>query len=107
MENSRCREGLNDKVRESAAQSNPQKTGVGIHLFRGGYSSMVPRFSPIVTAWVRSFAPSFERMFLTCPLTVSSVVDNLSAISLLAFQPATALGTCVLRGVKGPSAAES
>jgi hypothetical protein len=29
-----------------------------------------------VTAWVRSFAPSFERMFLTCPLTVSSVIDN-------------------------------
>jgi len=27
MENSRCREGLNDKVRESAGQSNPKNRG--------------------------------------------------------------------------------
>ena len=34
-------------------------------LFRVNYNSMIPRFSPIVTAWVRSFAPSLERIFLT------------------------------------------
>ena len=35
MENSRCRERLNDKVRESAAQSNPQKPGSGYTSFEG------------------------------------------------------------------------
>src|SRR6266403_549040 len=35
MENSRCREGLNNKVRESAAQSNPQKPGSGYTSFEG------------------------------------------------------------------------
>jgi len=35
MENSRCREGLNDKVRESAGQSNPQKPGLGYTSFEG------------------------------------------------------------------------
>jgi hypothetical protein len=47
----------------------------GLHCARGriasldavaqkGYSSsMYPRFRAIVTAWVRSFAPSFRRMF--------------------------------------------
>ena len=35
MENSRCREGLNDKVRESAVQSNPQKPGLGYTSFEG------------------------------------------------------------------------
>jgi hypothetical protein len=35
MENSRCREGLNDKVREGAAQSNPQKPGLGSTSFEG------------------------------------------------------------------------
>ena len=35
MENSRCREGLNDKVRESAAQSNPQKPVVEYTSFEG------------------------------------------------------------------------
>lgn len=44
--------------------------------FLGGtYSSMIPRFNPIIAAWVRSLAPSLERMFLTRPLTVSSVID--------------------------------
>ena len=37
---------------------------------------MIPRFSPIVTAWVRSLAPSLDRMFPTWLLTVSSVIDN-------------------------------
>ena len=37
---------------------------------------MIPRFSAIVTAWVRSLAPSFERIFLTWNLTVSSVIES-------------------------------
>ena len=44
--------------------------------FEGRYSSMIPRFNPIVTAWVRSLARSLERMFLTWPLTVSSVIES-------------------------------
>ncbi len=76
MENSRCREDLNDQVMRTSSAPNPQKPGLGYTSFEGGYSSMIPRFSPIVTAWVLSFAPSLERMFLTCPLTVSSVIDN-------------------------------
>src|SRR5258708_27095102 len=82
----------------------PKNRGWDTPLLRGGYSSMIPRFSPIVTACVRSFAPSFERMFLTCPLTVSSVIDNFSAISLLAFPAAIALRTSISRGVKVSSA---
>jgi len=35
MENSRCREGLNHKVRESAGQSNPQKPGLEYTPFEG------------------------------------------------------------------------
>src|SRR5258706_10565696 len=35
MENSRCREGLKHKVRESAEQSNPQKPGLGYPSFEG------------------------------------------------------------------------
>ena len=38
---------------------------------------MIPRFSPMVTAWVRSLAPSLARMFLTWPFTVSSVMREL------------------------------
>jgi hypothetical protein len=37
---------------------------------------MIPRFTPIIAAWVRSFASNFERMFLTRPLTVSSVIER-------------------------------
>ena len=37
---------------------------------------MIPRFSAIVTACVRSLAPSLERMFLTWNLTVSSVIES-------------------------------
>ena len=45
---------------------------------------MMPRFTPIMAAWVRSFAPNLERMFRTWPFTVSSLTDSCSAISLLA-----------------------
>ena len=40
------------------------------------YSSMIPLFNPIMAAWVRSLAPNLERMFLTRPLTVSSVIES-------------------------------
>ena len=43
---------------------------------RENYSSMIPLFSPIIAAWVRSFAPNFERMFLTRLFTVSSVIES-------------------------------
>jgi len=42
-----------------AQGSRIPKTGVGYTSF-GGYSSMIPRFSPIVTAWVRSFRAKFR-----------------------------------------------
>ena len=48
---------------------------------------MIPRFSPMVTAWVRSLAPSLARMFFTWPFTVSSLMESWAAISLLAFPP--------------------
>lgn len=40
------------------------------------YSSMIPRFRPIMAAWVRSLAPNLERMDLTRLLTVSSVMES-------------------------------
>jgi len=40
------------------------------------YSSIMPRFKPIIAACVRSLAPNLERMFLTRPLTVSSVIES-------------------------------
>jgi hypothetical protein len=46
---------------------------------RGGawiYNSMIPRFSAMVVAWVRSLAPNFERMLLIRLLTDSSVVES-------------------------------
>jgi hypothetical protein len=75
MENSRCRVNLRLSVRGVQRYRIPKTWDAKATLSRG-YKSMMPRFSPMVTAWVRSFAPSFERMFLTWPLTVSSVIDN-------------------------------
>jgi hypothetical protein len=40
------------------------------------YKSIIPRFNPIVTACVRSLAPSLARMFLTWLFTVTSVSDS-------------------------------
>ena len=67
---------------ESKPQIEP-----GMSLFRvlrlgcgsrlgGTYSSMIPLFRPIIAAWVRSLAPSLERMLLTRLLTVSSVMES-------------------------------
>jgi hypothetical protein len=66
---------------------NPRKAPTA-YLFRGmslDYGSMIPRFSPIVTAWVRSLAPSLERMFLMWLFTLSSVIDSRAAISLFGY----------------------
>src|SRR5690349_15897591 len=46
MENSRCREDLNEKVRESAAQSNPQKPGLGYTSLEGGLQFDDSAFQP-------------------------------------------------------------
>ena len=47
----------------------------------------MPLFNAIVTAWVRSLAPSFERIFLTWALTVSSVIARRRSLSIVrAFQ---------------------
>ena len=43
---------------------------------RQRYSSMIPLFTPMIAACVRSFASSFARMLLTRPLTVSSVMAS-------------------------------
>src|SRR5260370_3452070 len=43
---------------------------------------MIPRLSPIMAAWVRSLAPSLERIFRTWPFTVSSLVESCAAITL-------------------------
>ena len=60
---------------------------------------MIPRFNAIVTAWVRSLAPSLARMFLTWLLTVTSVSDSCAPISLLALPAATKRRTSISRGV--------
>ena len=49
---------------------------------------MMPRRRAIVTASVRSLTWSFERIFRTCILTVSSAIESSPAISLLRFPAA-------------------
>src|SRR5207248_7699496 len=61
---------------------------------------MMPRLRAIVTAWVRSLAPNFERMFLTLLLTVSSLIESWAAICLLAFPSAIRRKTEISAGVR-------
>ena len=75
VENKRCRNSSLFRLRGPSDARNP-RTGFAGSLFRVIYSAMIPRFSPIVTAWVRSFAPSLSRMFLTRLLTVSSEIES-------------------------------
>jgi hypothetical protein len=49
------------------------------------YSSMIPRFSPMVTACVRSLAPTLASIFVRWLLTVPSAIESWPAISLFAF----------------------
>ena len=88
MEKRRCRADLVGKDRVPIRVRDSLITGVQIHPFGGVYSSMIPRFSAIVTAWVRSLAPSLDKILLTWPLTVSSVIKRSLATNLLAFPAA-------------------
>ena len=90
---------------ESGAR-NPRKGRQPI-LFRVDYSPgpMMPRLIPMIAAWVRSLAPSFDRMFLTRPLIVSSVTASRSAICLLALPAAISRRTSTSAGVSDSSVA--
>ena len=66
---------------------------------------MIPRFSPIIAACVRSLAPNFERMHLTRLFTVSSVMESWSAICLFAWPVAISRGTLISAGVNVSSVA--
>ena len=58
---------------------------------------MIPRRTPIATASVRSFAPTFSLMRLRCTLTVSSAMHNWSPISRFRFPAATRSRTSTSR----------
>jgi len=75
VENSRCNPHLLAAY-EIHNRTERRETGNGPSPFRGTYSSMIPRFTAIVTACVRSLAPSFDRIFVMWLLTVSSAMDN-------------------------------
>lgn len=79
------RGGLNKSI--SLADSQWARQGSRCRLLPG-QNSMIPRLSPIIAEWVRSLAPSFERMLRTRPFTVSSLIESCAAISLLAFPSA-------------------
>jgi hypothetical protein len=104
IEKSRCTETSTTSIGVSRYWSNLQKMASSHPPFEGDHSSMIPRFSPIVTACVRSFAPNLERMLLTWPLTVSSVIESLSATILFAFPAAISLSTSISREVNESSA---
>src|SRR6202012_574715 len=65
----------------------------------GIYRFMIPRLTAMVTACVRSFAPSFDKMFFTCIFAVSSETDSLSARDLLEFPASIKCKTSISRGV--------
>src|ERR1700729_1246754 len=48
---------------------------------RPDHRPMMPRFTPIMAACVRSFARSFESIFFTRLFTVSSLIQSCAAIS--------------------------
>src|SRR5215469_8586115 len=66
--------------------------------------SIMPRFKAMVTAWVRSFVLSFERILLMWPLTVSSEMVKWSAMILLELPAATSRKTSISRSVNASSA---
>jgi hypothetical protein len=75
VENSRCNL-LRSQEYEIHNGIDTLETGKRLYPFRGTYNSMIPRFSAMVTACVRSFAPSFARIFLMWLLTVSSAINS-------------------------------
>src|SRR5580765_1832035 len=68
------------------------------------YISMIPLFNPMVTAWVRSLAPSLDKMLRMWAFTVCSEMERLSAIILLAFPAATSRKISISRLVNASSA---
>ena len=48
----------------------------GLSPIRGIYSSIIPRFRPMLTACARSLAPSLESMLATWLLTLASPMDS-------------------------------
>ena len=66
---------------------------------------MIPRFNPIMAAWVRSLAPSLERILRTWPLTgLRRQCQSSDAISLLALPSAISRKTRVSAGQSESSA---
>src|SRR5262249_45972581 len=82
-------ESLHDRVLKDS-----QILGSGFQV-----SLRIPRRIAIVTACVRSAAPSLSRMFCTCILTVPLAVPSRSAISLLPSPCETSSSTSVSRRV--------
>jgi len=87
-----------ENEREPATQrceAQEKRQRVGHHQSRW----MIPRRSAIVTAWVRSAAPSFCRMFWTWIFMVPSARPRAVAISGLDFPSAIKRSTSISRGV--------
>ena len=64
VENKRCKKDPDPAWGIRNTSQNRQKE-VRSSIFQGISSSIIPRFSPIVTAWARSLAPSFASMLAT------------------------------------------
>ena len=90
------------KVNQSESRGETPMAG-WIFTLSSDYSSMMPRFNPMVTAWVRSFAPNLSRMFFTRLLTVSSVIESCAAICLLALPAAISRSTSISLAVNPSS----
>ena len=79
------------------ARNRPAARAVNDHKL------MMPRRTPMVTAEVRSFTPSFSMMCLRCTFTVSSEMSSCSAIWRLRFPKATCCNTSISRSVSSSS----
>ena len=99
FENKRCNAKFPPNVTEFKKEFKHSKAAVDQSPFRVIYSSMIPRLRPTFTALVRSFAPSFERILVTCLLTVSAPMESNAAISLFEFPVAISWSTSISRGV--------
>jgi hypothetical protein len=101
-----CRESVHEcsmSLENFGVTGNTQKSQES--TLSGAYNSMMPRFTPIMAACVRSLAPSLERMFFTRLFTVSSVIDSWDAICLLALPAAIRRKTTTSPGVSASSVA--
>ena len=73
--------------------------GQGLNQVFPHTGSINPRFIAIVTAWVLSLAPNFDKMLLTCDLIVRSVTCNSSAMILFDVPRATSRRTAISRSL--------